>query len=388
MLLLVGLVATVAITLSAVVPDAWASPGTTAGSWALEHAARPGTHTAILQDVSCIDATTCVAVGGYDNGGNHVPLAERRVGTTWNLESVESPHGSTFAGLEGVSCTGEGCMAVGIWERYPGRARTLAERRTDAGWSIAPTVDPPGKLAALSGVFCPGRSWCVAVGNYVTVGGRSRTLIESWDGSAWSLVPSPNPAGSRHAYLNDVTCTGPTDCAAVGTYLMGKAHRTLVERWDGSVWTVEPSADPSRARGGYLLSVSCTSPMSCIATGGQGGNYHTETLAESWDGAAWTIQDTPNPKGALFGGTMRRLSCAGVGACTAVGSYVDRAGEFAMFAVRWDGAAWSIQAPPPPNGATMTGLNGVSCVKGLCVAVGFWAADPNPQRPLAERYVP
>src|SRR5215472_18633303 len=56
-----------------------------------------------------------------------------------------------------------------------------------------------------------------AVGIYDLFGlGDYRTMTMRWDGSAWSLIPSPNP-GTAHDYLFGATGSG-TDVWAVGMY--------------------------------------------------------------------------------------------------------------------------------------------------------------------------
>ena len=56
----------------------------------------------------------------------------------------------------------------------------------------------------------------MAVGYYYN-GSSYETLIESWDGAEWSLVPSPSPS-SGYNYLYSVTCTSSSYCIAVGAY--------------------------------------------------------------------------------------------------------------------------------------------------------------------------
>jgi len=65
-------------------------------------------------------------------------------------------------------------------------------------------------------VTCTSASDCWAVGDYNTgsVGGW-RALIEHWNGTAWSIVTSPNTSGTQY-YLRDVTCASASDCWAVG----------------------------------------------------------------------------------------------------------------------------------------------------------------------------
>ncbi|HXP19427.1 MAG TPA: hypothetical protein VN840_07260 [Streptosporangiaceae bacterium] len=57
---------------------------------------------------------------------------------------------------------------------------------------------------------------------------RVQTLIEHWNGKAWSHVPSPNPAGSTYSnVLDGVASSSSTNAWAVGYYFDGAAYQTL-----------------------------------------------------------------------------------------------------------------------------------------------------------------
>jgi len=69
-------------------------------------------------------------------------------------------------------------------------------------------------------------------------------LVEHWDGTAWAVVPSPDVGlGSAHiTELSGVAVASPTSVWAVGYHSGGSnRQRTLVEHWDGSAWTVVPT---------------------------------------------------------------------------------------------------------------------------------------------------
>jgi hypothetical protein len=73
----------------------------------------------------------------------------------------------------------------------------------------------------------PNNAW--AVGYYITsVPDREqKTLIEHWDGSAWSQVPSPNSSDTFNV-LNGVAATSPNNAWAVGLhYSNGTPSKTL-----------------------------------------------------------------------------------------------------------------------------------------------------------------
>src|SRR5438477_4110884 len=84
-------------------------------------------------------------------------------------------------------------------------------------WTIVPSPAPSNHL--LNAVSCVSASHCFAAGATFD-GGMTDTLIEGWDGSGWSVVPSPskNPAGGGGSMLRDLSCASPTSCVTVGCF--------------------------------------------------------------------------------------------------------------------------------------------------------------------------
>jgi len=58
-------------------------------------------------------------------------------------------------------------------------------------WSEAPSPNQGTSRNILQGVSCASATACMAVGYYDASLRVPRSLIESWDGTRWSLVPSP-----------------------------------------------------------------------------------------------------------------------------------------------------------------------------------------------------
>jgi hypothetical protein len=94
----------------------------------------------------------------------------------------------------------------------------------------------------------------------------------------------------------------------------------LAEGWDGTAWSIQPTPNPVGATNGLFDAVSCSSAVSCTAVGDYNNNSGIVTLAEVWNGTAWNVESTPNPAGAL-GSLLGGVSCSSATACTAVGSY-------------------------------------------------------------------
>jgi hypothetical protein len=101
----------------------------------------------------------------------------------------------------------------------------------------------------------------VAVGDVNDRGNTSSTLVESWDGTSWSQLPSPS--GSRYNYLNDVSCSSATACTAVGYDRNNTREATLVESWDGTSWSIVHAP----GTGDTLNGVSCVTASGCMADG-------------------------------------------------------------------------------------------------------------------------
>jgi hypothetical protein len=163
-------------------------------------------------------------------------------------------------------------------------AQTLVEAWDGNSWSIAPSPNSGNSDDILRGVSCvPNAQRCVAVGEYTTVYSECnrprRTLVESWDGSSWSIVPSPNQ-GPGDSILESVSCVSAVACATVGLHRPAYGNdSTLIEGWDGSAWSILPSPNPGTYND--LEGVSCVSATACRATGYWMGGGDPQTLVEA-----------------------------------------------------------------------------------------------------------
>ena len=90
--------------------------------------------------------------------------------------------------------------------------------------------------------------------------------MERWDGMAWTRVESPNAGHSHSGSLSGVVALAADDVWAVGAYADGGPTLTLIEHWDGTAWTVVPSPN----KGPYpndLSAVSAVAPDDIWAVG-------------------------------------------------------------------------------------------------------------------------
>ncbi len=281
---------------------------------------RPGFSYA-LQGVSCSSKSACTAVGFTANNTymSGATLAERWNGATWSVQASPNSSSAYESSLNSVSCSSiSACMAVGGSDGGP-----LAESWDGASWTIAPSFADQF-TTAVNSVSCSSNTACTAVGSGSKPDGPAITLAARWNGTTWAIQPTPNPAHAAGSSLSGVACSSPSNCTAVGSSdsVDGYSTATLIERWNGTSWSIQPTPNPSRETRNLLWAVSCSSTKACIAVGSTAYHTHsrrTVTLAERWNGTTWTIQPTPNPKGAQFS-ELKSVSCASPTVCTAVGN--------------------------------------------------------------------
>jgi len=321
-----------------------------------------------LQGVSCISAQACMAVGVYSVGGRDVTLAESWSGRTWSVVRTPNPRSITD-GLNGVSCPGRvRCTAVGSYEVGPvtgGRDKTLIESWNGTRWSVVPSPNGPGRINGLDGVSCTSRTFCMAVGTQYTP--DIKPLAESWNGTRWSLVPVPGVGRAGEGELSGVSCTARSACVAVGS--SGAIGRTLAESWNGTKWSLVPIPNPGKTADNALLGVSCVSRSACMAVGSHDVGFTGHTLIERWNGAAWSLARHPSSGNILYA-----VSCATAAACTAVGS--SDTGATPTLIESWDGTTWSV-VPHRDLPRTVGELYADSCPStAACTAVGYYYRSP------------
>ncbi len=356
---------------------------TAESSWTNQPSSKTG---GFLEDVSCVSATDCTAVG---HSGQWA-IAQHWDGSGWTeQQAVAKPTGAAKTVLTGVSCTSSSaCTAVGYYVDSSAKRVTLAESWNGSEWKVVGSENPAGSVIQLEDVSCAGPSECVAVGSYF-VSEDERTLIERWRGSDWKIEASKNGSASDNR-LHSVSCPSSSFCMAVGLYYdtAVSAWLPLTESWSGGSWTQRTAAKPTGSTNSYFYGVSCTSSTVCTAVGDWIVNAHSVseyTLAERWNGSAWVMQTTPNPEsGAL---DMADVSCTTSNACTAVGSFWAASSVERPMAMAWDGTGWAMQFLPLSAGDQRAHPSGVSCVVSRgCEAVGFHKTAAEQFLTLAEGY--
>ena len=346
-----------------------------------------------LESVTCPSASQCWAVGYYGQPvGSEVSqtLIEHWDGTTWTI--VPSPNTSATQDnlLKSVTCTSTSqCWAVGYYGDYDHVVQALIEQWDGTAWTIVPSPNTAAYSSALYGVTCPSASQCWAVGYYSQAAySGGQTLIEQWDGTAWATFPSPNDAASFNG-LNAVTCPSASQCWAVGV-AAGDYGETLTEQWNGTSWNIIASPNLNFSSVSILGSVACSSTSQCWTVGyvyDGDSNSINFTLIDRWNGTSWSMVPSPQPS-QTRGNNLNGVACTSASQCWAVGNYgIDSSGSAQTLIAQWNGTSWTTVASPNTSTTQYNGLQGVTCASpSQCWAVGNYLNGSGHIQTLIEEY--
>jgi hypothetical protein len=355
--------------------------------WGVQPTPNPSSAGNAFRAVSCPDVTDCLAVGSSDPNGTQSPLAERWNGRAWSVLPALSVPGAARGELSGVSCSSaNACTAVGTYYTSAGVSTGFAARWNGSAWALQQIAAPQGSVGtSLQGVSCPTANRCVAVGVYYRPAGRYTvplTLAEHWDGSNWTVKPTPSPSGD--VFVRGVSCSSADACTAVGHLTNGGPEVPLAVRWNGSAWLLQSTPTAPGTVASRLEGVSCPTQLLCTAVGTTQTSTTSKALVERWSAGAWAVQPSPSPSSGPS--QLLGVSCPTASLCTAVGLYsTSPIGNETTLAERWNGSKWMGEPMRTPAGGLGGRSWGVSCpTDTACTAVGWWAVQAGALRTLAQ----
>jgi len=278
---------------------------------------------------------------------------------------TQVPVGSTgfFGGFNDVtSVSATDGWAVG------GNGNGIIERYNGTRWSVVPSPDlltGGNTWAILSGVDSVGSGTAFAVGR--TTGPSSGAAVAlRWNGSVWSRLTVPRAAGANTSFTS-VKAFSASDVWAVGTTSTSSVAMTLAMHYNGSSWTSTPTPSPG-TRNNWVTAVDGTATNDVWAVGYSlnlpYGNRIRQSMILHWNGTAWSQLPSPN-NGSTFLYDVAPVSRTDA---WAVGN--NAAGAFVT---RWNGTSWNTVAAPP-----LSNLQGVTARSStdVCVAGGDAAGAP------------
>ena len=193
-----------------------------------------------------------------------------------------------------------------------------------------------------------GDAW--AVGHY-RAGSTQLPLSIHWDGVATELLPMPTPPSSisgPNVMLYDVHAFASDDVWAVGSNPPAStgsaATETLVYHWNGSAWSIVPSAiGCCGSFGSQFYSIDGVSGDDFWAVGYKANEVAANPFAAHWNGSEWEEYNLPPSTG-----TRNALKDLHVIASDDIWA-LEGVGNGPPVAPRrifhWDGSSWDIGAP-------------------------------------------
>jgi hypothetical protein len=248
--------------------------------------------------------------------------------------------------LRSVICT---ALAVGV-------LGLAAPAAANAAFTVVASPNAFTGNNDLNGVSASSASDAWAVG---TLGGAFEdsaigTLTEHFNGTAWSVVPSPD-AIHIDDELNAVADLSPTNAWAVGL-VKGAGTKTgspLIVHWDGLSWqTVAVPAGVS----GVLRAISADSASDIWAVGDDGRGH---AISFRFRGTSWST--TPLPAAGVD--KLAGVKAFGPNDVWAVGTQITTASpQTRTLVMHWNGSVWAVvpSANPNPNTDSLRAIDGTS----------------------------
>ena len=290
---------------------------------------------------------------------------------TWSV--VTTPNATAdrnqLSGIDAVSSTDAWAAGYAYHSTAP-FTRPLLMRWNGSSWSLQSTPAQSGD-AMFEGV--DGDS-----GSNVWVVGSSGAgpLIERWNGSTWGVVPSPSPSGATAAALRGVKTLAPDNAWAVGTssHSSGVPTRTMIQRWNGTSWSIVPSPSPDGTQN-LLRAVDGVAANDLWAVGGLGhdgyGGNPVASLVLRWNGSAWNQVTIPSSGGAFSVTQLHDVVAVSANDVWMVGeAFSFQYFQMVPYLLHFNGSTWQHATIPNPPLGRFNAVTALSATKVYAVGEG------------------
>ncbi len=250
-------------------------------AWSLVTVPAPsGSTSAFLEGAACSSAANCFAVGASMDS----TLTEQWNGSAWSIVPSPSPNPGKPDLLSGVACPSASlCWAVG--DTFPGDfSGSLTEKWNGTKWAVVHT--PNSSAGELIGAACSGTTDCVSAG----IGNNTLAIGQLWNGTTWARAAPKKPSGATVTELNGVSCpAGGAACESTGDFTNSSASGALAEGWNGTAWALQATPAITGSTFATLESLSCTTASNCWAVGVNDTSSGSDPLIEKWNGTTWSV---------------------------------------------------------------------------------------------------
>lgn len=362
--------------------------------WSLLESPNPtGAVGSSLEEVHCVSSSACMAVGSFmTSTGVEKAFALRWNGASWAVESTYGQENALGTGYEGLWCSAiTACFAIGSFTDSGGTTKPLAVQLGSGTVTAQSAQQPTGSnVAELLGLSCTSSTHCVAVGRYVDSNGVRKTLAMKYvsGGSpVWQVQTTPNPSGGTLNELAGISCTSTSNCLAVGSGLRNGSVEPLAASWNGTAWSEVPTQSTNNPQFGgqagvvttQFRDVSCsTKTQECHAVGAiQAHDYPTRLLAADWSYGGAEKKWSKAPEIGDLESELVDVSCPELGECIAIGrAWPDPTG---VPLTTVPGRAWVLDddhwVPLPSLGSLQ--VAGIDCLApDECMVVGGTGSAP------------
>jgi hypothetical protein len=292
-----------------------------------------------LRSVTCPSPTQCEAVGWYDDSaGNMEGLVLSGVGASWHAMEVPLPADASTtlpnAALSSVACSSAtSCIAVGSYQNSSGNTSGMLLTGAGTSWTITEVPLPAGSSGYDEGQVACSSSQCAAFVGYNDSSGLQQGTLITEAGGSWTAsqtpIPPNGPSGDQKELIS-FGCTLASSCTALGAYGDDSGDPQVMVltdaagSWSTAAVTLPAGVSPSWVSGPQPGAVACPSSTDCVIAGG----YTASGLLISGSGSSWTATQVPTSAGTsnpvVFG-----VACQSATTCVAVGTYNDSEGLLA-----------------------------------------------------------
>ena len=284
---------------------------------------------------------------------------------------VQNPSPDSY--LSTVSCPSEGnCVSFGKFKNAAGFYDAYTMTSSGGVWGTAsPIVFAPGVQNSSTPLVNPNSLSCVSVGECVAAGQFKNadspsfgfdSFVVSSSGGVWgTATPVSFGAGVQStppsSAIFGVSCSSAGNCSAVGRFRTpALANEGFVVSSSGGVWgTATPLSFGAGVQNAspdvWPFGVSCSSNGNCSAVGwfmnaaGDKEGFVVSSTGGVW-GTATALSFGAGVQNASPDDYLAGVSCASAGNCTAVGQFRNAAGDYEGFALR----AGTVTTEAPTNG--------------------------------------
>ena len=153
----------------------------------------------------------------------------------------------------------------------------------------------------------------------------------------WHPVPSVDPQHDYGDYdsIVSVSALSADDAWGIGyarDFSQPGGYQTLAEHWDGAAWSAVSMPNSTKANWNQLAAVTAVASDDVWAVGSEGSGPYA-SLIEHWDGTSWTIQSDGVPDSYLTSVSSRGPNDVWVAGST---NYIGSG-----LLMHWDGTQWT-----------------------------------------------